>query len=97
MKEIKTGLIYKITNPIGEMYIGQTINWERRYKEYQKLKPPKQIKVYNSFVKHGFENHTFEILMENIPKESLNQMEVKFIKEYDSCNKGLNTGRMPPI
>ena len=53
--------IYKITSPSGKVYVGQSVNIERRLKEYKILKCKKQVKLYNSFIKYGFENHKIEI------------------------------------
>jgi group I intron endonuclease len=54
--------IYKITNPTGKIYIGQSTNIEKRWKSYIKLYCISQIKLYNSLKKYGPENHIFEIL-----------------------------------
>ena len=50
-----------ITSPLNKIYIGQSINIENRWKQYKRLGCKKQIKLYNSFIKYGVENHTFEI------------------------------------
>lgn len=82
--------IYKITNPKGKIYIGQSIDLERRLKEYQNLRGFKfQKKLYNSILKHGWENHQFEII-EECPAEKLNEKE-RFYQELNDCiNSGLN-------
>jgi group I intron endonuclease len=57
--------IYKVTNPKGAVYIGESKDIERRWNnEYTKLKCKKQRKLYNSFVCYGVENHIFEIVKE---------------------------------
>jgi group I intron endonuclease len=56
--------IYKITSPTNKVYIGQSINIERRFKEYQKLYCKQQTKLYFSLKKYGPENHIFEIIEE---------------------------------
>ena len=56
--------IYKIISPTNKIYIGQSIDIERRKKEYKKLKCKKQSKLYNSLKKYGWENHIFEIIEE---------------------------------
>jgi group I intron endonuclease len=57
--------IYKITNPTGKIYIGQSINIENRFKHYNMLDyaciGPK---LYYSLKKYGPENHIFEIVEE---------------------------------
>lgn len=54
--------IYKITNPNGKIYIGQTIDFERRVYQYKKLNCKEQPKLYNSLKKYGFQNHKFELI-----------------------------------
>lgn len=58
---MKSG-IYKITSPTNKVYIGQSLNIEKRFKQYQKLNCKGQTKLYNSFLKHKIKNHTFEII-----------------------------------
>ena len=56
--------IYKITNPKGLIYIGQSINIERRFNEYKRLSCKNQTLLYRSLNKYGVENHMFEIIEE---------------------------------
>jgi group I intron endonuclease len=56
--------IYKITNPKGAVYIGESKDIYKRWKTYKRLYCEDQPKLYNSFVKYGVENHTFEIIKE---------------------------------
>ncbi len=85
----KQGFIYKITSPSGKIYIGQTINLKRRFKKYETLNCKSQPKIYNSIVKHGFENHNLEILCEcDINK--LNENERYYQEFYNCIDKGLN-------
>ena len=86
--------IYKITNPKGKIYIGQSINIEKRWKYYSSQyinKLDKQNKLFNSFKKYGVENHIFEII-EECTIEQLNEREIYWGK-YFNCvdpNNGLN-------
>jgi predicted GIY-YIG superfamily endonuclease len=73
--------IYKITNPKGKIYIGQSIDIERRFKEYKKLTCKKQPKLYNSLQKYGVENHKFHIIEECFI-EQLNEKETYWKKYY---------------
>ena len=74
--------IYKITNPHGKIYIGQTQNMEVRWKySYKNLTCKQQPKLYNSLKKYGPENHIFEIIEEcNI--EQLNERKIHWKKYY---------------
>lgn len=56
--------IYKITSPSKKIYIGETVNFEKRFKRYNRLECKRQFKLYNSFLKYGVENHIFEIIEE---------------------------------
>jgi group I intron endonuclease len=66
--------IYKITSPIGAIYIGQSVNIDLRIKRYKRLDCRKQIKLYQSFITYGFESHKIEIITE-CAKEDLNKLE----------------------
>lgn len=54
--------IYKITNPKGKIYIGSSKNIKKRFNDYQKKRCKSQPRLYNSLVKYGVENHSFEII-----------------------------------
>lgn len=56
--------IYKITNPKGKIYIGQTIDFNRRVYQYKMFNCKEQPKLFNSLKKYGFDNHTFELIHE---------------------------------
>lgn len=81
--------IYKITNPNGLVYIGQSIDIEKRFSYYKKYKCKSQTKLYNSLVKYGPQSHVFEVLIE-CSIDELNKNEKKFILEYNSFENGLN-------
>ena len=81
--------IYKITSPSGKIYIGQSIDIDRRFYQYRKLACKKQPVLYNSFIKYGIETHIFEIV-EECEKSLLNERELYFIKFYDSYKNGMN-------
>jgi group I intron endonuclease len=85
--------IYKITSPTNKIYIGQSINIERRWKEYntQNLWIKQQRKLFLSLRKYGPNNHIFEMI-EECSLEQLNEREIYWIKYYNSTSKknGLN-------
>ena len=53
--------IYKITSPTNKVYIGSSNNIFNRWCSYKNLKCLTQTKLYRSFLKHGVDNHVFEI------------------------------------
>jgi group I intron endonuclease len=74
--------IYKITSPTDGIYIGQSRNYENRYKSGVS---PKQTRLYRSIQKYGFDAHQFEVIeefAENISKERLDGEEVFWIAFY---------------
>lgn len=79
--------IYKITSPTKKVYIGQSIDIEKRFYQYQKLNCRVQIKLYSSLLKHGVEKHKFEILCECDISE-LNEKERYYQDVYCVLNKG---------
>lgn len=84
-------VIYKITNPDGKIYIGQTTNYAKRYARYKSLDCKTQVLLFRSLKKHGVENHIFEIIHECQLKE-LNELEIHYIKFFRTFNTshGLN-------
>lgn len=82
--------IYKITNPKGFIYIGQSINIEKRIENYKKRFCKKQPKLHYSFLKYGFDAHNIEIVCE-CEKEELNQKERFYQQLFNTVSKkGLN-------
>ena len=83
--------IYKITNPEGKSYIGQSTNIEKRWKTYREFHCKSQPTIYDSLKKYGYLNHKFEIICECLKKE-LNELEQHYITYYNTLNTdvGLN-------
>jgi group I intron endonuclease len=81
--------IYKIISPSNKIYIGQSINIEKRFKQYKRLDCKKQPKIYNSLVKYGIDVHKFEIV-EECNLEQLNKREIYWKQYYNTINEGLN-------
>jgi len=82
--------IYKITNPKGRVYIGQSIHIQNRFTAYKRLSNcSEQHKLYRSFLKHGVQNHIFEIV-EECQLDTLNARERYWQEFYDTINNGLN-------
>lgn len=86
--------IYKIINKInGKIYIGQSIDIERRIKTH--IQHGKyNYASYNSYLYrdmyiYGIDNFEFEVV-EECKKEELNEKEIYYIKYFDSKNNGYN-------
>ena len=81
--------IYKITNPKGKIYIGQSVNIKSRFYMYKMLHCKSQPKLYNSLLKYGSEKHTFEIL-EECDISELNHKERYYQDYFNVLLNGLN-------
>lgn len=80
--------IYKITSPTGKIYIGQSIDIERRWLDHKSCY--EKFPLQNSIKKHGFENHKFEI-KEECSIELLNERERYWQEFYNVLGPmGLN-------
>lgn len=65
LSEPGIGRVYKITSPSGRIYIGSTtLLLKIRFRSYKSLKCKGQIKLYNSLIKYGWDNHISEQLWE---------------------------------
>ena len=78
--------IYKITSPSGKVYIGQSWDLERRFKHYKYLAQMQtQRKLHASFVKHGVDSHSFEVVHElpaDVEQEVLDRYEQLYMDWY---------------
>ena len=86
--------IYKYQNKKnGKVYIGQSINIERRYNQHlydaTKRDPFSCSGIDIAMHYEGVENFTFEII-EECPVEKLDEREKYYIQLYDSMNHGFN-------
>ena len=90
----KIGYIYKLTNPIGKVYIGQTINKKQRKYHYNSGDFKQQIKLWYDVKKYNWNPaDTFEIVEELICGENksiINEREIYWINFFDSFKNGLN-------
>lgn len=94
------GYIYKIKNLINnKYYIGQTVHeLKERWRQHKK-KTNNCRYLKNAFDKYGFDNFEFELICECID-EDLDNLEIKYMKEYNSLapngynlREGGNSGR----
>lgn len=82
--------IYKITSPKDRIYIGQSININKRLLSYSSMNCKKQPRLYRSLLKYGYSSHKIEIL-EICLEEELNYKERFYQDLYESVSeKGLN-------
>lgn len=81
--------IYKIQSPNNRVYIGQSWDIKRRWKDHKSTKAYKLRKLHASFMKYGVENHSFELLHElpkDINQKVLNTYEQLYMDLYRNCN-----------
>lgn len=82
--------IYKITSPSGKSYIGQSVNIEKRLRQYSNLDCKKQRYLYRAILKYGWENMNVEILygVDKLPYKNfvLNLLEIRAIKSHNTMS-----------
>ena len=91
------GVIYRYKSPSGKYYIGQTIDEERRRRNFFNLnKIYGGPKIEKSRKKYGPQNFEYTVLMKvtgdnpEEVKQYLNTLEIGFIRMYDSFKNGYN-------
>lgn len=91
------GIIYKYVSPSGKIYIGQTLNEERRRNEFLNMNNKYGgLKIFNARKKYGPENFTYEVIFEKeyndilIANEELNKLEIFYIEKFNSIKNGYN-------
>jgi len=77
--------IYKITNPKGKVYVGQSINIERRWYNYEHHENKGQPLLKRSFDKYGLDKHKFEIIEECLVEE-LEIREIFWTEQFNACH-----------
>lgn len=93
-----TGYIYMLTSPSGKRYVGRTIDFKRRMRQYMEKTRANDSPIYREVNKYGFDNFKKEIL-ETIDGErdfvdkELNRLEQEYIEKYDTVKDGLNQYR----
>ena len=85
--------IYKILNKTnGKIYIGQSVNIERRWKEHlydyknENEKRNYNMKIHRAMRKYGIDNFVFEVI-EECEKEELDEREIYWIDFLETQNK----------
>lgn len=78
--------IYKIISPTGNVYIGQSINIEKRFREHKYyIHFNQSLAINRSFAKYGFDNHRLEVihgLPYDVSIDVLNEYEKLYILQY---------------
>jgi group I intron endonuclease len=81
-------VIYKITSPTGKVYIGQSWNFRNRIRFYKNNLCKRQVKIYNSLLKYGYDNHKVEIVHElptDVSQSILDNYEILYWELYKNC------------
>lgn len=92
--------IYKITNHLNKVYIGQSWNIGNRRRTYKSNKCEGQKKLHSSIKKYGWENHLFEIvheLPEDITQDVLDKYEILYWDLYKSCGFEMMNIKQPGV
>ena len=94
INDIELGYVYKITSPTGRIYIGSTKCITDRLTHYRNYFTASQTKLHNSFLKHGYDAHEFEVIWEGPAKDRL-KYESKFGLELDCLNRNNLNCKLP--
>lgn len=83
--------IYKITNPNGKIYIGQSIDIESRWNHHtnERVMNTLDWPLYRSLRKYGVDKHNF-MVVEECDVEELNERERYYQEKYNTVSEGLN-------
>ncbi len=99
-KSNKDSLIYTITNPIGQVYVGATkmlpyIRWSN-HKSSFKNKPYSYPLLHQSFEKWGVDTHLFKVIENHgdINRKELLEIESNMIKNLSSNGMCLNVRKV---
>ncbi len=91
--DIKKWVIYKIVNPIGQIYIGCTCRFNSRMSRYKYLKCENQILLYNSLKEYGIKSHSIAIIDTFVSNHDYSKgKEIFWIRTYMS-----NVNQFPEI
>jgi len=79
---MKSYIIYKLTFPNGKVYIGQSTNLTKRFKQYEKKQTKRQPLLHNTIVKYDWKEVIKEIIFAGLSKEDADNQEIRLIAEY---------------
>lgn len=86
-------VIYKVTNKEnGKVYIGKTSRElkQRLWAHYKSVRSGSETNFHNALRKYPKDSFQWEVIATTDNNDELNQLEVQFIKEYDSFKSGYN-------
>lgn len=86
-------IIYKVTNKVNnKVYIGQTSKSldERKQAHYKQSRLSSNTNFHRALAKYSIFDFIWEEIASTDNKETLNDLERKFIEEYDSFKSGYN-------
>ncbi len=79
------GCIYRLTNLITLLcYIGQTDDFKRRMRQHKNSSDIHNSYVDRSIRKHGWHNFKVEIIIDDVPEEDLDNLEISYIDVEDT-------------
>jgi len=79
MVKQKWGCIYRITNTTNGMkYIGKTISYKKRMSRHKN--PKSKTYLCNAVRKYGWDAFKQEILIDDVPEEDLDNLEISYIE-----------------
>lgn len=87
------GLIYKLTAPNGKYYYGKTTTkFRKRMSNHKSDAFNTKKRSYNGYLqrairKYGWENFKKEILVDEVPEEDLDNLEISYIKIHNATNR----------
>jgi group I intron endonuclease len=88
---MKKHYIYKLTSPSGKVYIGRAVHFKKRMMTHKHTaKSGVKRPLYEAIRKYGWESFIKEIIDSAETNEAAYELELRYIIEYDSANKGYN-------
>lgn len=91
--------IYKIVNPVGQIYIGQSWDIERRFKKNYRFAHlcKNQSKLCASLKEFGINKHVFTIIQElpnDVAKTTLDEYELLYMQQFKATGHDMLNLRM---
>ena len=90
MVKQRFGCIYRLTNLITKRaYIGKTIHFKKRMGQHKQSKTKTYLS--RSIQKYGWDNFKKEIIIDDVPEEDLNNLEISYIEVENTLTpNGMN-------